>query len=179
MPNSLDTYHLWLGIPPNEQPPDAYRLLGLSLFESNPEVIRIAADRQTTHLRMFQLGERAELSQKLLNEVATARITLLNPEKKAIHDRQLADSLGMENVGTGEVRAPIAGHPVEPLDSLFEDPLANETAVKGDVILARPALKRWVRWWRALRPLIWPTIMVALIGTAIYMTFIVIRNAVE
>ncbi|MGD9126456.1 MAG: hypothetical protein PVH19_03675 [Planctomycetia bacterium] len=174
----LDAYHLWLGIPPSEQPPDAYRLLGLSLFESNPEVIRIAADRQTTHLRMFQLGEHATLSQKLLNEVATARVTLLNPEKKAVYDRQLADSLGMENVKPGQ-RVPIGGHPVEPLDSLFDDPLADETAVKGDVILSRRALKRWVRWRRTIGPFIWPVIMVLLMGTAIYMTFLVIQKAVK
>ena len=178
MPNPLDAYHLWLGIPPHEQPPDAYRLLGLSLFESNPEVIRIAADRQTTHLRMFQLGQHAELSQKLLNEVATARITLLNATKKAVYDRQLADSLGLKDINPGQ-RVPIAGHPVEPLDSLFEDPLANETAVKGDKILTRRVLKRRTRLWRAIRPLLWPTIVIALLGTAAYMTFLVIRNAVE
>ena len=39
MPN-FDPYHKWLGIPPKDQPPNHYRLLGLSLFESDPEVIR-------------------------------------------------------------------------------------------------------------------------------------------
>ena len=35
----LDPYYLWLGIPPSEQPPNHYRLLGVSAFESNEQVI--------------------------------------------------------------------------------------------------------------------------------------------
>ena len=34
---SFDPYQAWLGIPPHDQPPNLYRLLGLVLFESNPE----------------------------------------------------------------------------------------------------------------------------------------------
>ena len=44
---SFDPYLNWLGIPPHEQPPNFYRLLGVVLFESNPEVIQQAADRQS------------------------------------------------------------------------------------------------------------------------------------
>ncbi len=32
-------YHKWLGIPPADQPANHYRLLGLNLFESDPDVI--------------------------------------------------------------------------------------------------------------------------------------------
>lgn len=180
MPDSLDAYHLWLGVPPCEQPPDAYRLLGLSLFESNLEVIRIATDRQTSHLRMFQLGQYAMLSQKLLNEVASARIMLLDSERKATYDRQLADSLGMESVQIEPGRAPMAGRPIiEPLDSLFEDPLADETAIEGDAILSPLARKPWIRWWRAIRPAIWPIIVFSLVATAVYMIFLVIQRAIK
>lgn len=178
MPDSLDAYHLWLGIPPSEQPPDAYRLLGLSLFESNREVIRIAADRQTSHLRTFQLGKYAELSQKLLNEVASARIILLNPEKKVVYDRKLADSLGMESVEMDQGRPPMTGRLLEPLDSLFDDPLADQTAIQGETILSPLARNPWLRWWRAIRPAVWPTIVFALMATAMYMIFLVIKKAV-
>jgi hypothetical protein len=89
MSDPLDAYHLWLGIPPGEQPPTAYRLLGLRPLESDPEVITNAADRQTLHLRTFQLGEHAELSERLLNEVAAARVMLLDPVKKARYDERL------------------------------------------------------------------------------------------
>jgi hypothetical protein len=43
--NTFDAYHSWLGIPPEEQPPHFYRLLGLRPFETNVDVIAAAAGR--------------------------------------------------------------------------------------------------------------------------------------
>ncbi len=85
----FNPYHVWLGIPPEEQPPNHYRLLGIAPFESNADVIATAADRQMIHLRTFQSGKRSDLSQQLLNEVAAAKVCLLNPAKKAAYDEQL------------------------------------------------------------------------------------------
>ena len=51
---TFDPYRKWLGIPPAEQPPDHYRLLGIGRFEDDPDTISNAADRQMTHLRTFQ-----------------------------------------------------------------------------------------------------------------------------
>ncbi|MHB8973025.1 MAG: peptidase associated/transthyretin-like domain-containing protein [Pirellulaceae bacterium] len=85
----FDPYYQWLGIPPEEQPPNHYRLLGIRLFEENSEVIQNASDRQMVHLRTFQNGPRATQSQKLLNEVATAKLCLLSPAKRAAYDAQL------------------------------------------------------------------------------------------
>ena len=62
MNESFDAHYQWLGIPPTEQPPNYYRLLGLSLFEPNEEVIRIAAEQRQTFLRTFQQGHGAERS---------------------------------------------------------------------------------------------------------------------
>ena len=89
MPESFDPYHQWLGIPPAEQPPNHYRLLAVPLFEADQNVIAHAADRQMAHLRTFQAGPHGKDSQRLLNEVAAARVTLLNPEKKAAYDASL------------------------------------------------------------------------------------------
>lgn len=86
---SFDAYHRWLGIPPKDQPPDHYRLLALEPFESDPDVIEAAADRQMGHLRTYQTGKHADLSQKLLNEVASAKLCLLDPQKKADYDLRL------------------------------------------------------------------------------------------
>lgn len=94
MPEAFDPYYRWLAIPPDEQPPNHYRLLGVPLFESNPDVIETAADGRMGLLRTFQTGRHAELSQKLLNEVAAARVCLLNPQKKAAYDAQLQAQLG-------------------------------------------------------------------------------------
>jgi len=89
MSDSFDPYHVWLAIPAKYQPPDHYRLLGLEKFESDREVIDTAADSRMTHLKTFQHSARGALAEQILNEVATARICLLNAEKKPAYDAQL------------------------------------------------------------------------------------------
>jgi hypothetical protein len=93
MPEQFDPYHLWLGIPPAEQPPNHYRLLGLRLFEDNHDVISYAVDQRATHLRSFQSGKRSAESQRLLNEVAAAGVCLLDPAKRKQYDQQLRAKL--------------------------------------------------------------------------------------
>lgn len=89
---SFDPYYTWLGIPPAEQPPNHYRLLGLQIFEENPRVIENAADRQMRHLHALRAGEHAALSQRLLTEVASARICLIDSSRKRTYDEQLRRS---------------------------------------------------------------------------------------
>src|SRR5688572_11447880 len=86
---AFDPYYTWLGIPPSEHPPTHYRLLGLQIFEANATVIENAADRQMRHLHSMRTGVHAAESQRLLNEVAAARVCLLDPASKAAYDRQL------------------------------------------------------------------------------------------
>ena len=83
---AFDPYHKWLGIPPAEQPPDHYRLLGVTSLESDPDVIAIAADRQMAHVKSFATGPHATDSQKLLAELSRARVCLLNPTSKQAYD---------------------------------------------------------------------------------------------
>jgi len=68
MSQDFDPYHKWIGIRPKDQPPNHYRLLGLELFESDPDVIDAAAFRQTTHVCAYQLGPHSDCWQKLLND---------------------------------------------------------------------------------------------------------------
>lgn len=89
MTQAFDAYHKWLGIPPAEQPPNHYRLLGLTLFESDPDVILSAAEQRIAHVRTFQISDHAEASQRILNELAAARVCLLKPEEKAAYDTEL------------------------------------------------------------------------------------------
>ena len=42
--NAFDPYHKWLAIPPEEQPPNHYRLLGFPQFEFDADVIEGAAE---------------------------------------------------------------------------------------------------------------------------------------
>lgn len=104
MTESFDPYYEWLGIRPEEHPITLYRLLGLVNFEDNPTVIERSADRQMSHLHNFQAGRYSALSQRLLNEVATARICLIDPEHKTEYDQQLAIQLRQH----AEARIPVA-----------------------------------------------------------------------
>ena len=89
MSDTFDPYYKWLDIPPEEQPADHYRLLGIEKFESDTKLIKKAAEAKIEYLRTFQLGKRFSFSQKLMAEVASARVCLLNSEKKAAYDAEL------------------------------------------------------------------------------------------
>ena len=89
MPDSFDPYYKWLGIPPDEQPADHYRLLGVRLFEPDAEVIDNAAAQRMSHLRTFHLGQRSQRSQEMLNEISAARSCLLDENSKTEYDRSL------------------------------------------------------------------------------------------
>jgi hypothetical protein len=93
MSDAFDPYLKWLGIPPKDRPADFYRLLGVERFESDPDVITNAADQRMAHLKNFGVGKYAAHSQRILNEIAAARVCLLNQEKKAHHDAALQERL--------------------------------------------------------------------------------------
>ena len=99
MTKEFDPYHKWLGIAPEERLPTYYRLLGLNLFESDLEVIDAAADRQMSYLQDISQAAEAEQAQKLLDEIAEARICLLNAEKKAAYDKRLREQLAALDAG--------------------------------------------------------------------------------
>ncbi len=132
----FDPYHKWLGIPPAEQPPDYYRLLGITRFESDPDVISNAADQRMVYLQTFRTGQHVEAAERLLNEVSAARVCLLSPDNgradvRAEYNRQLR---------TGSTKPPPP--PSIPLTKMQEeDPPMTEMVVEPpppplDVILA-------------------------------------------
>jgi hypothetical protein len=91
MDEEFDPHHVWLGIPPVDQPANHYRLLGLAVLEDDPDVIRECAERQIAHVRRNSLGARQMLSQQVLNELATAKSCLLDVEAKRQYDATLPD----------------------------------------------------------------------------------------
>ena len=93
MAEAFDPYLSWLGIRDPQRPPNHYTLLGVALFESDPNVLATAADRQMAHVRTFQAGRNAPLSQRLLNELAAAKVCLLNAAKKAAYDAALREQI--------------------------------------------------------------------------------------
>jgi formylglycine-generating enzyme required for sulfatase activity len=94
----FDAYHKWLGIAPDEQPPHYYRLLAIRPFEEDLDVIENAADQRMVHLRSFGTSRYVDISQRLLNEVAAAKVCLLNPQKKADYDAKLHALLDRQSV---------------------------------------------------------------------------------
>ncbi len=89
----FDPYHKWLGIPPKDQPPHHYRLLGIELLETDAEVIEAAANRLMAYLHEIASGDESGQSQKLLNEISAARICLLSKPRKAQYDAHLKMAL--------------------------------------------------------------------------------------
>ena len=93
MGDAFDPYYIWLGIPPDDQPPNHYRLLGVTLFEANREVIEAAANRQMAYMQEISAGdEHIDEAQKILGELSKARVCLLNSEKKTAYDADLRAS---------------------------------------------------------------------------------------
>jgi len=83
MNSEFDPYYKWLGIAPREQPPNPFRLLGINQLESDGDVIDAAADQRMAFLQTKSLGEYSEHAQRIMNEVATARLSLLDRSKKS------------------------------------------------------------------------------------------------
>ena len=89
MSEEFDPYYTWLAIPPKDQPPDHYRMLGIETFESNLQVIDAAANRQLAYLQDMASGPHRKDAQRILNEVAAARRCLLDANRKEKYDAKL------------------------------------------------------------------------------------------
>lgn len=86
-------YFELLGIPESEFPPNRYRLLGIPPFTSNDTVIRNGADRQMQFLRRVGGEKYIDDVQTILNEVAEAKIFLLNDESRNGYDEEIRESI--------------------------------------------------------------------------------------
>jgi len=154
----FDPYLVWLGIRDPRRPPHHYRLLGLEIFEDDPEVIQNAADRQISYVRRFLVGERAAEAQQVLQGLIAARACLLDRKAKAAYDAALETELEscrppavlhMSPQGGGEAQAPPQELPVpvlwtqlssvfkRGLEGLFR-PLVSREEATGVKKLAEP-----------------------------------------
>ncbi|MCE9547211.1 MAG: hypothetical protein K8T25_17200 [Planctomycetia bacterium] len=143
MAESFDPYHKWLGIPPKDQPPHHYRLLGLDLFETDPEVIEAAANRQMAYIQGCATGPYVSLSQKVLNEVAQARLALLDPKRKPAYDEQLRTRLGPVQIDESEFDDDL-GSPVliQPLTTLQPPSSFPPQAIQPQLIPSLPSMQQ-------------------------------------
>src|SRR5262245_35226807 len=118
----FDPYSKWLGIPKNQRPPTHYQLLGIAADEADLEVIEEAAIRQTTHVRSYQSGPYAKDCARILNEIAQARVTLLDPEKRKAYDETLPKKPPELTPRAGDDPPPLATLPKKPPEPI---PLAE------------------------------------------------------
>jgi len=106
--SAFDPYHIWLAIPPKDQPPTYYQLLGLQPFESNIDVIRNAAEQKTIFVRRVGINEHAELGQDLLNQIQGAKLCLCRPDQKEVYDGSLRGSFelatGLPRINSHELQ---------------------------------------------------------------------------
>ena len=89
MTKDFDPYQSWLSIPPDQQPPDHYRLLGINQYEPSLKIIERAVNERVELLQALSNGPHVEHAQRILNEIAKARVCLTDSRKKSAYDRQL------------------------------------------------------------------------------------------
>ena len=138
MSPAFDPYHVWLGIPPQEQPPDHYRLLGIARFEDDPEVIEQAAKRQLEFLRQQLATPHRELALQLQKEVHLARQVLLDPSRKMAYDLALRESIFHRTAEAGPGPSPSSPEPLQ-ADS------TRPASLRLLLTLATPVLFFWNR----------------------------------
>ena len=88
---SDDTYTKFLGMPAGPRPPRSYVLLGVAKDERDPQVIEAAADRQMDVLDKYVLSgdpQTREQVQRLMNQVAKARLKMMKAAEAKAHTRQ-------------------------------------------------------------------------------------------
>ena len=129
----FDPYSEWLDIPPHETAagaPDHYRLLAVARFETDVARIAAAADERMAKVRTFQVGPRGRFTQRLLNELAAAKVCLLSPAAKREYDDALAQAmsaaLARQRQAPIVVPPPLSGHAQHQLLS-DESPCLPET----------------------------------------------------
>ncbi len=157
----FDPYYAWLGIPPHEQPPNYYRLLGIRAFEPNPDVIDNMSDQRTSHLETLRSGKHGKIAEQLLQKIATARVCLLNEPQRLAYDRRLREQLAGQTATPSQAPAPMGSGigmrapqpdstrqrpaadqnppPLPPLATALEiPPLAAERSAGGNTGLSSP-----------------------------------------
>jgi hypothetical protein len=136
MAEAFDAYQTWLNIPPTQQPPHHYRLLGLRPLEPSAEAIENAANRAALHVRSFQAGPYKLVAERIYQEILAARACLLDPDRKLVYDRQLAARLQASAAGQSGIR-PATAAPLQPI-SVATSPVAMPAPAGGAMQPLRP-----------------------------------------
>ncbi len=133
---TFDPYDDWLGIPREDQPPNHYRLLDLREFESSTAAIDEAAKLRAAYLHQLAGGPNREAVQKLLNEVARARRTLMDDRARREYDEQLRNPV--------DIAAAAPAFEIE----TGATPRAGKAPPSRRPRGRRPKRKSWINDWR-------------------------------
>ena len=87
----FDPYHKWLGISPDEQPPNHYRLLGISEFEANANLIEEAYDKAMLIVKQEEHGEHLGYVEPVAADLFRAKECLINSDDKGEYDAALRE----------------------------------------------------------------------------------------
>lgn len=142
MAEEFDPYHKWFGIPPKDQPPNHYRLLGVDPFESDSDVIASAANMRMSHIRNFQTGKRSDLAKKIRNEISAARLCLLDQVKKSQYDEQLRGPAASVTKPPPLIPTSIPTPTSEPADTDF----ADEGPDQEHIVPSKPKTTLLEKW---------------------------------
>lgn len=139
----FDPYANWLGIAPAEQPPDAYRLLGLPRYESDTAKISAAIEARRTLLRAQQQGPHAEQAKRLLVEVEKAESSLTDSAAKSRYDMMLkltypAGADADETAASGDSTADSTGAKPRTAKKAEVDPISEAAQPAAAMPLAAP-----------------------------------------
>lgn len=94
MSQGFNVYREWLGVASSSEIPSYYELLALRPLESDTAKIEAAYQRQSAQLAPRLSGGQADVAQRLMGELAEARLTLLTPTAKRAYDTALAQAAG-------------------------------------------------------------------------------------
>src|SRR5262245_37591964 len=140
MSEPFDPYYKWLAIPPAEQPPNHYRLLGLPLFESDRDVIAAAAVQRMNFVRKFQKGSTAAAADRLTKEITSAWACLINAGNKQQYDEQLQLHLAASHASSSQ-DSPVPELPPAAITSPISELLPPSSQAPGpldDLHLLQP-----------------------------------------
>jgi hypothetical protein len=154
-----------LGIPPRDQPPHHYRLLGIELYEGDPEVIEAAAERHSTYLQAVASGPQVAESQRLLNEISAARRCLLTAAQKSAYDAKLREKLAAAETpsSTNVTPPPVSAKSPSPAEAKLPQFDIGEPATRAAATKPKPAKPAATPSNRRRKTAVWPLIVIVLL----------------
>src|SRR5687768_7675812 len=142
MSDTLNPYADWLQVAGGNRAPNHYELLGLALFESDPEQIRSRYWDCYEKVRAYEVGNYTERAVALLEELSQAFQCLTDPDGKRQYDERLRQERALTTTLTGEAvtetinDVPVAAAPKPQTgDAGQRQPLPVESAAAGNQAL--------------------------------------------